>query len=130
MDLKTLENCCFELNTIRNDFIFIHTNCKGHDFLTIHKLTEEYYKELQDNIDSLMEIYTGLNQSAFNLNKRSMTFIDKADFESVLELCRFTVDTLEKARDSVDQNGFKSEIDGMLEYWEKQARFIALRFCL
>lgn len=129
--MDNIETCCYELNSVRNDFIFIHITAEGHDFLTIHKLTEEYYNHLSSDIDSLLEICMALNPSArINLNRYTRTYIEGSSFSDVLELCQRTVDILEKARDSVSSNGHKSEIDGMLEYWEKQARFIALRFCL
>lgn len=141
MNLTSLEEVCLDLNTIRNDFIFLHVNSFGESFLTAHELFEEFYKRLQDDIDAVLEIYAGLNQEQiavpFSLNKSKGSYIriqDLNDNEDLFEiaemLCVKVVEDLEQARDSVGRNGYISEIDGILEYWEKQARFIVRRFCV
>lgn len=141
MNLDSLEEVCLDLNTIRNDFIFLHVNSFGESFLTAHELFEEFYKQLQDDIDVVLEIYAGLSDGViavpFSLNKSKGSYIRTQDisaskdlFELAEMLCSKIVDNLEKARDSVDNNGYISEIDGLLEYWEKQTRFIVRRFCV
>jgi len=141
MNLTSLEEVCLDLNTIRNDFIFLHVNSFGESFLTAHELFEEFYKRLQDDIDAVLEIYAGLSEETiavpFSLNKSKGSYIriqDINDSEDLFELaemlCVKIVEDLEQARDSVGRNGYISEIDGILEYWEKQARFIVRRFCV
>ena len=141
MNLTSLEEVCLDLNTIRNDFIFLHVNSFGESFLTAHELFEEFYKRLQDDIDAVLEIYAGLSEESiavpFSLNTSKGSYIkiqDINDSEDLFELaemlCVKVVEDLEQARDSVGRNGYISEIDGILEYWEKQARFIVRRFCV
>ncbi len=143
-NFNEIENSCLSLNTIRNDFIFLHVNSYGLSFLTAHELFEEYYKHLQDDIDTILEIYAGLNKDTdslavvpFSLNRSSGSFIKIQDldseqsvFDTAQKLAAKVVDCLENVRESLTSNGYLSMIDDMLGYWEKQARFIAMRFCV
>lgn len=139
--LQELERVSLNLNTIRNDFIFLHVNSFGLSFKTAHELTEEYYRQLQDDIDSILEIYAGMSEGViavpFSLNKSKGSYIRSSEisedsdlFKIARELCIKVVENLELARENISSNGYISEIDGMLEYWEKQARFIVSRFCV
>lgn len=139
-NLKEIEESCLELNTLRNDFIFLHVNCFGLSFLTAHELTEGYYKQLQEDIDTVLEIYAGLNKEytvavPFNLNRSSGSYVklqdidtENAAFGIAQKLAGKVVRTLEQVRESLDSNGYISMVDSMLEYWEKQYRFILGRF--
>lgn len=144
MDLEAMENVCLDLNTIRNDFIFVHVNSFGLSFRDAHEMCEEYYKHLQDDIDAVLEMYAGLNNTKipvpFSLNKSTGTYIRASElteskdlFNAIKDLCLLVVDDLEKAREVVSNegiNGYTSEIDGLLQYWEKQSRYMAMRFCV
>lgn len=144
MKLDAIEAVCLDLNTVRNDFIFIHVNSFGSSFRDAHELSEEYYKHLQDDIDSLLEMYGGLSDGRiavpFNLNKSSGTYVRSSElsdakdlFNAIKDLCTIVTDDLEKARATVSAtgiNGYISEIDGVLQYWEKQARYMARRYCV
>lgn len=139
-NLKDIEGACLELNTLRNDFIFLHVNCFGLSFLTAHELTEGYYKQLQEDIDTVLEIYAGLNKEytvavPFNLNRSSGSYVKMQDIDTensvfgiAQKLAGKVIQALEQVRESLDSNGYISMIDGMLEYWEKHYNFILNRF--
>ena len=119
-----------ELSGARNNLIFLHVNCKGEQFYTIHKLTEEYYKKIADDLDYVLELYViSTHKDAPNLNSLSSSFIIDNVYltdsvGSVITTIEYIVEALKCLRDVLDESANITKIDEMLEYWIKQCRFI------
>lgn len=147
-DEELFEEICLDLNIIRNDFIFLHVNCFGESFSTSHSLSETFYTKLQDNIDVALEIYAGLFGYGsslavpFSLNDSDGSYIEDFEeklqannplvlFEIMKNLCQLVADDLEILREIVEDsglNGYASQLDGILEFWDTQANFIMPRY--
>ena len=117
-----------KLFKLRNDLVFLHISVKGSNFNELHSLLNEYYKHLDDDIDSLLELYVGIFKKSFNLNE--FKFSDSDSDKSVSRIKKVLgeiLSVLDKIRSEfgiMENAAVDSKIDGIAEYYFKQYTFI------
>lgn len=117
-----------KLFKLRNDLVFLHISVKGSNFNELHSLLNEYYKHLDDDIDSLLELYVGIFKKSFNLNefKFSDTNSDNSIFriKKILGEILSVLDKIKTEFSKLENDAINSQIDGIAEYYFKQYTFI------
>ena len=117
-----------KLFKLRNDLVFLHISVKGSNFNELHSLLNEYYNHLDDDIDSLLELYVGIFKRSFNLNefKFSDTNSDKSvsRIKKVLGEILSVLDKIKSEFSKMENAAVDSKIDGIAEYYFKQYTFI------
>lgn len=117
-----------KLFKLRNDLVFLHISVKGSNFNELHSLLNEYYKHLDDVIDSLLELYVGIFKKSFNLNefKFSDTNSDNSIFriKKILGEILSVLDKIKTEFSKLENDAINSQIDGIAEYYFKQYTFI------
>ena len=117
-----------KLFKLRNDLVFLHISVKGSNFNELHSLLNEYYNHLDDDIDSLLELYVGIFKKSFNLNefKFSDTNSDKSvsRIKKVLGEILSVLDKIKSEFGKMENSAVDSKIDGIAEYYFKQYTFI------
>ena len=122
-----------KLFKLRNDLVFLHISVKGSNFNELHSLLNEYYNHLDDDIDSLLELYVGIFKKSFNLNefKFSDTDSDKSvsRIKKVLGEILSVLDKIKSEFGKMENSAVDSKIDGIAEYYFKQYTFIIDGYC-
>lgn len=128
----TLVELVYYLKLFRNDIYHIHTHSAGPDFDKVHLLTEELYKELDEEIDDIAEmgISEGLELQNFTLLKSVVSdwaeennnayFLE--DFINVLsEKGKIIIDSIT----NTDTKNIAHEdyLNEVLQFWDKQINY-------
>lgn len=117
-----------KLFKLRNDLVFLHISVKGSNFGELHSLLNEYYNHVDDDIDSLLELYVGVFKKSFNLNEFNSVLDnnDKSVFriKKVLGEILSVLDKLKSEFSKMENTAVDSKLDGIAEYYFKQYTFI------
>ena len=117
-----------KLFKLRNDLVFLHISVKGSNFNELHSLLNEYYNHLDDDIDSLLELYVGIFKKSFNLNE--FKFYDTNSDKSISRIKKVlgeilsVLDKIKSEFSKMENAAVDSKIDGIAEYYFKQYTFI------
>ena len=139
--VSVLKDVSFELNGIKNDFIYLHLNSFGMSFKTLHEKLDKYYNKLSDNLDYVLEIIAQYNSNErecvpFNLNdfnnykglNKNCLSSEESFVNSCLSVTYNLISQLDILRDTIDNDSIISEIDSIASYWTKEYNYLARRF--
>lgn len=138
-DFDILKNVVLKLSGIRNDFIFLHINSFGQSFESIHLKYEDYYNNLAEDIDTLLEIIAmnsekvliDLNKNSYKSDKSKWLNSEDDLIYAGINLIEELLKELENARKSVSENeALVSDIDSIASYWSKERSYFLKRFVL
>jgi DNA-binding ferritin-like protein len=138
-DFDILKNVVLKLSGIRNDFIFLHINSFGTSFESVHLKYEDYYNNLSEDIDTLLEIIAmntekvliDLNKNPYKSDKSKWLSNEDELIYAGINLIEELLKELENARKSVSENeALVSEIDSIAYYWSKERSYFLKRFVL
>ena len=119
---------------ISNDFWYMHLYSKDEDFDKSHQLTGQYYNNLADQADTLMEWAIQEGYPVLNNNTALAAFpeyvieedVEYSYFEIVerskSKLSIF-INALRELRNFTDNSGIQSKIDEWLQYWDKEVNY-------
>lgn len=145
MNLKEL---CAVLTVYSHNFHVLHWGATGHRFDDIHRLADQYYKMITDDIDVVAEqgLRLGQNPGGYSENlailehcKSSFLCLDYEDV-NYEEFCRYTAAMLEHIlmcianvlksdiiADEIANVGIKSTLEAMYEKYDLQMRYLNKR---
>jgi DNA-binding ferritin-like protein len=138
-DFDILKNVVLKLSGIRNDFIFLHINSFGASFESVHLKYEDYYNNLSEDIDTLLEIIAmntekvllDLNKNPYKSDKSKWLSNEDELIYAGINLIEDLLKELENARKTVSENeALVSEIDSIAYYWSKERSYFLKRFVL
>lgn len=127
--IEKLQRAFTITNSVKNNIQYIHWNCRGDKFKTIHDLTQEYYNQLNEEFDFMAELNLQHGLSMGNacveyfrdnvLNDAPYAYQDalvaiRAQLKIYIEMLNDTSKALETFR------GDQSKLDDMIAYWSKE----------
>lgn len=144
--MKSLQKLQALLTTHADNFRILHWKACGHNFDSAHKIAENYYEMLSNDIDDVAEIMIRYDINPLNMIscvKLSLEYntikdtvkpsnnYDKYDIveisDSILEeLCSIIKDTIQDFQDE-DSIGVKSYLESLFEKYDKEYRYINRR---
>ena len=139
------------LNHINNDFKYLHLNSNGVNFEILHHRFNDYYYNLSNSIDYILEIIASYNTGSkeccpvnFNNeltqkgqnNTLNIPYCTKECLESyqaIVEegsrLLNDTIKSLTNVRKAIKGNeALESRLDDFVSYWQKEYTYLFRRF--
>jgi len=132
--IEKLNVCLADLNVFYRKLQNYHWNIDGRNFFTIHAKLEEYYDEVNENIDTVAERILSIGGRPYGTMKKyleitkikeaadkSITDLEiveviKGDFEYLLK----EVKEIKVAADEADDYGTSAMVDEMIMDYEKK----------
>ena len=116
---------------VNNDFHYMHLLAKGVDFDKSHSLAQEYYTQIEDEVDYLMELCLEVGAPIYNYTQAGEVVTDyqsenesEYDYVTLIEHLKSRIQiytiTLRNLRNITDNPSIQSKLDDMLRYWEKE----------
>lgn len=131
-EVTRISTLVYYLYLFKNDLQFMHIHATGEDFDKIHQISEELYKEADQEIDELSEMAVSAGLKIDNLtNVRS--YVAEEQWQEVTEEAVqwdfFTdmlstkgiklIDLIRDASSSETSSSIRSYLDELLQFWEK-----------
>lgn len=126
-----------KLNIYLYNFHTLHWFIKDLNFDEIHELMNEYYDKLFDDIDTVAEYMISQNikvpnlkeiaSSEFDLLDTNIDYNEETVNNFIINYFKSILDTINNCYDEVDNPGFKSELDAMYYYYDKEVNYKAKR---
>lgn len=149
--VSQLSKEAYVLNHINNDFKYLHLNSNGIIFEILHNRFDDYYHNLSNSIDYILEIIASYNTGSkeccpvnFNnelvwdntlnipLNKhctKECLESEQAIVQEGLRLLNGTLESLTNVRKAVKGNeALESRLDDFASYWQKEYTYLLKRF--
>lgn len=143
----TLRQLCAVFTVYSHNFHILHWGATGHRFDTIHKLADDYYKMMTDDIDVIAEqaLRLGQNPGGYCENTKILDDCKASflclDYEEVNyeEFCRYTDAMLEHVLLSIQavldtpeikdprNVGIKATIEGLHDKYDLHLRYLNKR---
>ncbi len=137
-DFIPLNDVALKLSGIRNDFIYLHINTFGLSFKTIHEKFDDYYNQLSEDLDKILEIIgmyskdnilLDLNNNPYSSNKTGWLNSEESLINAGIFLIEDILKNLEIARKTVSENeALTSDLDSIASFWTKERSYILKRF--
>jgi len=125
------------LNVYLYNFHTLHWFVKDVNFDELHELMNEYYDKIFDDIDTVAEYMISQNISIPNLKEIANSEVDllstTIDYDeatindAIISFFNSILDTINNCYDEVSNPGFKSELDAMYYYYDKEVNYKAKR---
>lgn len=116
-------------NSVRNNLLYIHWNCKGDKFKQIHEITEEYYDKVNKEFDFIAELNLQHGLSVGNpcIEYFRENVLDNAPYEyqDAIEAMKSQLSTYIEVLTDLSKcleefRGDQSVLDDMIAYWTKE----------
>ncbi len=137
---KTSDNITklfIRLNVYLYNFHTLHWFIKDPNFDELHELMNEYYDKIFDDIDTVAEYMISQNiqipdlkeiaDSDVDLLLTDIDYDETAVNDAIVRFFNSILDTISNCYDEVDNPGFKSELDAMYYYYDKEVNYKARR---
>ena len=125
------------LNVYLYNFHTLHWFIKDLNFDELHELMNEYYDKIFDDIDTVAEYMISENIPIPNLKQIADSDVDllstDIDYDeemvnnAIINYFQSILDTINNCYAEVDNPGFKSELDAMYYYYDKEVNYKARR---
>lgn len=126
------------LHLLMDDMHYIHFNCRGREFKTIHELAKAYYDKLGDDFDDISELCMEYGASVPNpihaaqlLNYQPLESKTDLHYKESIALMRSLLsrllDLVYRTHESCDDPNMRLYLEDLMKYWHKQRDFILAR---
>lgn len=120
-------------SVLSSEFWYMHLYSQDEDFDKSHALTQQYYEELSEEADTLMELaiqegFDVINPNAaateLQLSIEQQKSYSYFDIVSIAKSKLSTyLDVLRELRGSTDKTDIQSLLDSLLEHWDKEVNY-------
>jgi hypothetical protein len=121
-----------------DDIHYVHFNCRGKEFKTVHELAKEYYDQLADDFDNITELCMEYGMSVPNpihaaelLNYVPLSSDHGFSYSEGIGIMRSLISSLlvfiNGLHESVDDVNLKIYLEDLIQYWSKQCNYILAR---
>ena len=126
------------LHLLMDDMHYIHFNCRGREFKTIHELAKAYYDKLGDDFDDISELCMEYGASVPNpihaaqlLNYQPLDSKTDLHYKESIALMRSLLsrllDLVYRTHEACDDPNMRLYLEDLMKYWHKQRDFILAR---
>lgn len=129
----TLEQLAYVFKLVSNDVQYVHFLAKGKYFDTLHEYSEELYKKLIEDTDTIVEMALEDSKNIINFNARldinykylvaDNGFSLEEGFSCIQNKLEYLLSSIESIKELKLSSASESKIDDIAFYYQKELKY-------
>lgn len=129
----TLEQLAYVFKLVSNDVQYVHFLAKGKYFDTLHEYSEELYKKLTEDTDTIVEMALEDSKNIINFNARldinykylvaDNGFSLEEGFSCIQSKLEYLLKSIESVHELKLSSASESKIDDIAFYYQKELKY-------